>query len=117
LIEGRSLGAIHINFRKHRKRNAIVEIAELLDLIIGAGLLPTELIARKPENREALIFKFLVQSFEPSILGREPTLAGDIHHERNLVRVLRERIVLRLGIFYGEFGERLRGWHVGSFWK
>src|SRR4249920_2673307 len=42
--------AVHLDLAEERKGDAVFPRAELLDLLVGAGLLAPELIARKAEH-------------------------------------------------------------------
>jgi hypothetical protein len=44
----------YINFAQHRKANTIVQLAELLDLIVGAWVLSAELVAREADDFEVI---------------------------------------------------------------
>lgn len=52
LPHGLCLVAVDIGFAKYRERDAVIELAEGLDVVVGAGVLVAELIAREAEDFE-----------------------------------------------------------------
>ena len=54
-IEVAGARAIHFDLRKHRKVDVIFRLDEVKNLLVGAGLLLTELIAGESKDREALV--------------------------------------------------------------
>ena len=58
---GVGLRAVHLDLREHRKRHAVVLLAEGADLFVVAGLLMTELVTWKPQDREVAVGQFVLQ--------------------------------------------------------
>ncbi len=79
--------AIHLDLVKQREGDAEFGGAELLDLIVGAGLLLFKLVAREAEDHEAFVLVFRINGFEAGVLRGEAALGGDIHHEDHLAFV------------------------------
>src|SRR5207253_3116665 len=88
LVDRRGRGAVDIDLGEKRKLHAVVELAELRDLLLAAGLLRAELIAWKAENLEAARLQFFVQRLESLVLRGESALAGHVHDQQYLVLVL-----------------------------
>lgn len=58
---------------------------ELFDLLVGARLLPTELIARKREKLQASMVKLGVKIQQPLVVaGGVASLAGHVDHQCDL---------------------------------
>src|ERR1700733_11851110 len=64
LIQRMGVAAIDVDLGKHRKADAVIDAAELLDLRGIAGLLATELVARKSQHRKAAWRQRLLQRLE-----------------------------------------------------
>src|SRR5262249_60568858 len=77
-----------VELGEHREGHPVIPLAEAPDLLGGARLLATELVAREAKHREALVPERIVQPLEPPVLRREAALAGDVHHQRDLATVL-----------------------------
>lgn len=85
----------YIDFAEHGERDAVVELAELLDLVVAPGVLATELVAREPNDLElvaVLALDILVQLLKARELRCEAALGGGVDDEDNLAVELRERI-------------------------
>ena len=64
-------------------------MTEHLDvLIVGAGLLPAELIARKSQNCESLLLVLTMEFFKSIILRSKATLARNIDHQQDFAFIL-----------------------------
>src|SRR5437870_5470095 len=87
LVQRRRGIAVDVDLGEHRKRHAVIDLAERLDLLLIAGLLRAELIARKAEHFEAAIVHLLVDRFETLVLRRESALARGVDDEQDLVLV------------------------------
>lgn len=73
--------------------HAVVELAELLDVVVGAGLLATELVAGEAENDKVLrvlLLELGPELLETSILGSEAALGGCVDNEDDLALVVGE---------------------------
>lgn len=65
---------IDLRLAHNGKRDAVVDLAERLDVVIGPGLLTAELVTREAEYREVcgvLFFDGFVELFEPFVLRGE----------------------------------------------
>jgi hypothetical protein len=61
LVQRRRGRAVHINLREERELGPVA-LSELLHLRVGAGLLPTKLVAGERQNLKALRLVLVVQS-------------------------------------------------------
>lgn len=59
----------------------MVDLAEALDLVVRAGLLPAKLVAGEAEDDEALVLELLVELLEPGVLRGEAALGGGVDDE------------------------------------
>src|SRR5262245_7316459 len=73
---------------EEREGDAVVALAERLDLLRRPRLLTAELVAREAEDREALARQLVVQLLESAVLWREAALAGDVDHQRDLAAIV-----------------------------
>lgn len=78
---------VHVRLSQHGETDAVVQLAELLDLIIAAGVLRVELVAWEAEDDE-LVWIFglhvFVQGFEAFELRCEAALGGGVYCEDDL---------------------------------
>jgi KUP system potassium uptake protein len=109
LVHRRRIVAIHVDFREQRKRHAVVDLAELRDLVLGPGFLRTELVARESQHFESLGVIFLVERFEALVLRREAALAGRVDHQKHLVVIPIELDRLAVNVVHGEIVDRGHG--------
>lgn len=82
--------AVNLRLAEDGEGNAVVDLAELLDLIVGRGLLATELVAGEAEdNKLAWVrgFDLLVEVLEAAVLGGEAALGGGVDDEEDLAGV------------------------------
>lgn len=105
-------GGSYIDFPQHGKADTVVKLAELLDLIVAAGVLAAELVAREADDFEVvgvLRLQVLVEFLKPGELRGEAALGGGVDDEDDFVRELREGVVRAAlwGVVSG--GERI-GW-------
>src|SRR6266852_435991 len=89
-----SVAAIDVDLGKHWKGDGIIFSAELLDLFGVAGLLVSELVAWKSENREAARGEPLMQRLQTPVLRREPASARGVDDQQNLTLEPLQRNVL-----------------------
>lgn len=68
----------------------MIDPAEFCNLLVGAGLLVGELVARESDNNQTLVLVLLVEGLESVVLRCESTLGSCINYEQNLPFVLRE---------------------------
>ena len=87
---------VHVDLRKHRKRHAVIRLAERADLRFAARLLRAELVAGKAQHHEAPVLVLFVQFLQALILRREPALAGGVHDQHRLAAEVAERNILAL---------------------
>ena len=83
----------------YREADAVVDLAEALDLVVGAGLLGAELVAGEADDLEVvrvLPLDVLVQLLEPAVLGREAALGRGVDDEHDLARVVGQRLLVAL---------------------
>ena len=94
LVERRRVLAVDVDLGEQRKRDAVVDLAERLDLLLAAGLLRAELVAGKAEDLEPLAVQLLVERLEPLVLRRESALARRVDDQQRLALVLRSLTLL-----------------------
>lgn len=96
LVHRLGLVPIHVRLAQHREADAVVDLAELLDLVVGARVLAVELVAGKAEHDElvrVLFCDLLVEGFEAGELRREAAFGSGVDDEDYFARVLREGVV------------------------
>ena len=74
----------YINLAQHGEANTIVQLAKLLDLVVGAWVLATELIAREADDFKVVgVFGLdvLVELLEALELGSEAAFRGCVDDE------------------------------------
>ena len=77
------VGAIHLDFREHRKGDCIVLGTEFRNGFFGSRLLAAKLVAGKTEDREAVATPALVERFEAPILGRITAAARCVDNQEH----------------------------------
>lgn len=96
---GSGLAAVDIQLAEHGECHAVVELAEGLDIIVGAGILATKLVARESEDGEIIavaLLQGLVELFEALELRGEAALGGGVNDEDDLALERGEREFLAL---------------------
>jgi len=91
LVEWVGLIAVDVDLAKDREAHAIVDLAEALDLLVGAGVLATELVAGEAKNDKVvrvLLLEALVELLEALELGGEAALGGGVDDQNDLALVL-----------------------------
>ena len=101
-VEGIGIVAIDLDLLEARELSAEVQLAELMDALVGAGSLLPELVAREVENLETLGMVFLVEFFQFVVLGCETTLCCRIDDQQHLVSVLLQGYVLAFSVLDSE---------------
>lgn len=89
--------AVDIGLLHDGEADAIVDLAEVLDLIVGAGLLGTELVAGEAEDLKVfgvLCLDALVDFLKTFVLRSETTLGGSVDDEDDLALVVGGRDLL-----------------------
>jgi hypothetical protein len=78
--------AVDVDLAEHGKTDAVVELAELLDLVVGARVLAAELVAREAEDLKVGVrgFHVFVELFEALELWRETAFGGRVDDEDDL---------------------------------
>ena len=82
--------AVHVDLGHHRKCHTVVQLAELGDLVVAAGVLVGELVAREADDGQAPVLVLGVQFLEPGELRGEPALARGVDHDQNLAAIITE---------------------------
>src|SRR5215472_11332566 len=90
LPEWRRLGAVDVDLAHHRERHAVVQLAERCDLVVRAGILGAELVARKADDDEAAVAVRFPKLLEAGELRREAALARGVDDEEHLALLRRE---------------------------
>jgi hypothetical protein len=83
----------YINLSEDWKADTVVDLAELLDLVVGAGVLATELIAWEADNLKVVgvfALDLLVQLLQTFELRCEATFRGGVYDEDDLAVELAE---------------------------
>ena len=83
--------AVDVNLLHDGEADAVVELAELLDLIVGARLLAAKLIAREAQDGKVirvLLLEILVELLEAGVLRGEAALGGRVDDEDDLALVV-----------------------------
>src|SRR5690606_14238733 len=81
---------VDVDLGEHRERHPVVALAELRDLLLVAGLLVAELVAREAEDDQALLAIGVLQLLQALVLRGEPALAGGVDDQHHLAGVRRE---------------------------
>lgn len=84
LPHGLRLVAVDLGLAQHRERHAVVDLAEGLDLVVGARVLAAELVAGEAEDGEGvrvLGLNGLVEGFEALELRGEAAFGGSVDGE------------------------------------
>lgn len=85
--------AIDLGLPENREAHAVVQLAELGDLVIAAWLLASELIAREAEDLElawVLFLELLIEGLETAVLWGEAALGGGVDDEEDFALVVGE---------------------------
>ena len=72
---------IHIDLLHDLESHTVVELAELLDLVIGTRILLLKLVAGETDDNESAVFVLLVQFLQALELRCESALTGGIDDE------------------------------------
>lgn len=81
LIQRTGTTAINVDLAEHREVNVVLARRKREYLGVAAGLLSTELIARKRENRQTTRPKFGLKGTQTCVLWRQPSTTRDIDDE------------------------------------
>ena len=96
LEDGLCVGTVHIGLGHKGEGDAMVQAAEFLDLLIGAGLLAGELVAGEANHHQAFVFVLLVQGLQAVVLRGETTFGCGVHNQEHLAFVILEVYFLAL---------------------
>ena len=102
LKQGVGIGSVDLHFLEAGELSAEVELAELMDALVGAGSLLTELVAGEVEDDEVLRAVLLVEFLQLFILRCEAALGCCVHDEQHFVGVLFQRNVLSFSVLDSE---------------
>jgi len=110
------LVAVDVDLAHDGEGDAVVELAELLDVIVGPGLLAAKLVAGEAEDDKVLAvglgLDVLPELLEAGVLRGEAALGGRVDDEDDLVGVLGQRLGLALLVGGLEVVEAGSGSHV-----
>lgn len=91
-LEDRGCGvAVDVDLAEDGEGDAVVDLAEALDLLVGAGLLAAELVAGEAEDDKVvgvLLLDFFVELLEAGVLRGEAALGSGVDDEDDLARVV-----------------------------
>lgn len=94
LVQGVRIVAVDVDLAKDGKGNLLVQRAEVLDLLVGAGLLAAELVAGEADDCEVvgvLLLDLLVDGLEVLVLVGEAALGGGVDDQDDLALELGQR--------------------------
>src|SRR5450432_3594289 len=83
-------GERRLDVALHREGDTVVGLAELGDLLVRAGVLGTELVAREADHDQALVAIALPQPLQAAELRREAALARGVDDQEDLAALARE---------------------------
>jgi hypothetical protein len=89
--EGVGAVAIDVGLLHDREAHAVVELAELLDVIVGAGLLAAELVAREAEDDKVirvLALEVGPELLKTGVLRGEAALGGSVDDEDDFALIV-----------------------------
>jgi hypothetical protein len=102
LIEGRLLRPLDLDLGEHGEGHVVLRRAERLDFSLGAGLLPAEVVGRKPGDHQALRLVLLIQGLEAGVLPRETAARGDVHEQQRLAAEGAQRLGRAVDVGQGQ---------------
>ncbi|QBZ58027.1 hypothetical protein PoMZ_02966 [Pyricularia oryzae] len=91
--------AVDVDLLHDGEGDAVVDLAKVLNVVVGAGLLAAELVAGEAEDGKVLgvlLGDLLVQGLEAGVLRREAALGGRVDHQDDLALVVGQRGLLAL---------------------
>ncbi|KAG1387371.1 hypothetical protein G6F59_016437 [Rhizopus arrhizus] len=86
--------AVHVHFGVKREGDVVLGRAEVADRGLGAGLLVTELVARKAQHCQPVVAQRPVEFFQARVLRCEAALGGAVHHQQHAAAVDVQGLVL-----------------------
>lgn len=97
LVEGVGAVAVDLDLLHDGEADAVVELAEALDLLVGAGFLAAELVAGEAEDDKVigvLLLEAGVELLEAGVLRGKAALGGRVDDEDDLALEVLERNLL-----------------------
>lgn len=91
LVEGRGAVAVDVDLLHDGEADAIVNLAEVLNVVVGAGLLSAKLVAGEAKDDKVVrvrLGELLVEVLEAGVLGGETALGGRVDDEDDLALVV-----------------------------
>ena len=84
------VGAVDLDLCHKGEGDAVVEAAELGDLLVGAGLLVRELVAGEADDDQSLLLILLIKGLQAIVLRGEAALGCGVDNHKDLAFVLGE---------------------------
>ena len=117
------VGTFDGDLLRQRELDTKLGAAKVPDLVVGAGLLPTEIVGRKRQHDQALIPFVLVERLQGLVLRRKPALGCDIDDQHDRAGVIGQRgltavhvgernLIEGLGHLHGPCQRRIRRFSV-----
>jgi len=97
---------------EHGERHTVVRGGELQDLLVGAGLLVGELVAREAEDGDVVVV--VVERTQTCVLRGEASSARDVDDEADLAAELFERHLIARDRRHLELVKRGHGGRLAS---
>jgi len=93
LVQRIGVGAVDLGLAQDGEGHAVVELAEALDVVVGAGLLVAELVAGEAEDLEVRVggAEGFVQLLETLVLRRQTAFRGDVDDQDDVAFVIAQR--------------------------
>lgn len=94
LVQRVRIVAVDVDLAKDGEGDLLVQGAEVLDLLVGAGLLAAELVAGEADDCEVvgvLLLDLLVDGLEVLVLVGEAALGGGVDDQDDLALVVGQR--------------------------
>src|SRR6266566_3811956 len=93
-VQGVLVCSSDVQLREERERDAVVDAAELLNLLGRSWLLVRELVARKADHDQAPLYVAVLERLQAHVLGREPAPRSDVDRKKHLAGVSGEALKL-----------------------
>jgi len=117
LPHGLDLVAVDVRLAEHGERDAVVDHAEVLDLVVAARVLAAELVAGEAEELDVvgvLALQLFVELLKTLELRGEAAFAGGVDDQHDLALQVLQRVRLTLLVVGLEVVEGGSGRHVGK---
>ncbi len=102
LVKGMRFFAPHMNLLSHWEIDPVIHFTELLDLVLCARLLSTEVVRGHSQNHESLFAVARPQISKRGILRRKTALGCRVHYEHGFACELSEREWITLDCYKAE---------------